>query len=274
MVWAPCCVATGTVAGMTGTPFTPPRGVGAALPTLLDAAGNVDAVLHAALARHLEGRADTLLLGGTTGRGGTLTHSQRVALLDASAGAATLLCGSAPSITDDELAELATSGAWGLLVAFPAGTPLVDAVAHRDRLARHGLGLVAYHHPSHHDPIPPAWYEPLAANGIPVKNSDPGLGVLDAMLTAGLHVLVGSTARLLDANRAAGVLSGLGAVCTSDVAAAYRGDPDAHARLVEFERFAAADRIGTVERLAREALQEPLRAPGVAPGTVLGVNYE
>jgi dihydrodipicolinate synthase/N-acetylneuraminate lyase len=239
---------------MTGSPSTPPRGVGAALPTLLDAAGNVDMVLHTALARHLAGTVDVLLLGGTTGRGGTLTHAQRVALLHASAGDATLLCGSAPVVTDDELAELATAGAWGLLVAFPAGTPDDAVVAHRDRLARHNLGLVAYHHPSHHDPIPTAWYELLAANGIPVKDSDPDQDVLDAMLGAGLHVLVGSTARLPDANRAAGVLSGLGAVCASDVAAAYRGDKDAHARLVEFERAAAADRIGTVERMTREIL--------------------
>lgn len=196
-------------------------GVGVALPTLRDTAGHVDTAAHRRLATHLAGPARILLVGGTTGRGSTLSHTDRVDLLDASRGTAALLCGSSPHADPHELAAL-------------------------------GLELVVYHHPSHHDPVSSGWFAPLAEAGIPVKNSDPDAAVLAAMLTAGVHVLVGSTARLGDAPRAAGVLSGLGSVCLADVAAAATGDPAALERLHRFERDVAADRIGHVERLARD----------------------
>jgi hypothetical protein len=226
-------------------------GVGAAVPTLRREDGTVDAEAHRRLAAHLAADGAALVLvAGTTGGGSRVTHPERLVLTTAST-VLPVVVGVPEAVTDPELHDLADAGAAAVLVAFDPAGGVASALSLAERSEAAGVRLVGYHHPSHHPAMPPGWYGPLAAAGVPVKNSDPDPAVLEAMLAAGLSVFVGATSRLGDvASGPVGVLSGVASVRFGDVAKAAVGDGESQARLLEWES-SVSDRIGAITAAAR-----------------------
>jgi dihydrodipicolinate synthase/N-acetylneuraminate lyase len=228
-------------------------GLGVAVPTLRTQQHSIDQGAHAALADFLHrASVKTVLVGGTTGRGGMLSFQERLELAVCHKSAVPqhdVIVGAPPSISSAQLRELSPY-AKAVLVAFPAVWETEEILAFADRASRANISLIAYHHPSAHPPLNERHYAALSQAHIQVKNSDPDPAVLQAMLDAGISVLVGSSARLIDAHHAAGVLSGMGSIHPDLVAASLAGDLDAHAELMHQEALHAADRIAHVERTA------------------------
>jgi dihydrodipicolinate synthase/N-acetylneuraminate lyase len=213
--------------------------------------GAIDRVAHQLLASHLTAaNAKAILVAGTTGRGGSLSMSDRLDLTHASSGTLPVIVGVEPEISQEHVIELAHAGAKALLVAFRSGADLQEAIELLSLCRTNGLEMIAYHHPSVHDPLPRQWWPALRELFVQVKNSDPDPQMLRDMLDAGLSVLVGSSARLIDSYRAAGVLSGIASVHFDLVEASADGDLDAHADLTALEA-SLTDRISEIEHRAR-----------------------
>lgn len=234
----------------------PPRtalitGIGAAVPTLRLSTGAIDHVAHQLLAAHLSAaKAKAILVAGTTGRGGSLSMSDRLDLTHASTGPVPVIVGVEPEISQEHVIDLAHAGAKALLVAFRSGADLQEAIELLSLCRTNGLEMIAYHHPSVHDPLPRQWWPALRELFVQVKNSDPDPQMLQDMINAGLSVLVGSSARLIDSYRATGVLSGIASVRFDLVEASADGDLDAHADLMTLEA-SLPDRISEIEHRAR-----------------------
>jgi dihydrodipicolinate synthase/N-acetylneuraminate lyase len=225
-------------------------GVGVAVPTLRSAEG-IDFYAQRLLAEHLVSEGATaLLVAGTTGRGSLLTLPERIELIRASSGLVPVVCGIDEKVSQSDVVALAHAGAKALLVAFSVDSVLQDAVELLSVCRTNGVEMVAYHHPSVHPPMPHQWWPVLRELNVQVKNSDPDPLVLSGMLDAGLSVLVGSSARLIDAYRADGVISGIASVRFDLVCGSAEGDLDAHAELMALER-SLSDRIGQIEQRAR-----------------------
>jgi hypothetical protein len=228
-------------------------GVGAAVPTLRGSNGAVDKGATGALVELLRAQGCSMVLvAGTTGRGAVTSVEDRVALAGASA-ALPVVCGVRSAVEEVELAQLAAVGADAVLVAFQEGAHVREVFELGARAERHGLVMVAYHHPSVHNPMPREWWPALAAAGVPVKNSDPAVEVLTGMLASGCSVLVGSTKRLGDTERASGVMSGLASVRFDEVWRASIGDEAALEELVALEG-SVTDRLSWIESEARRLI--------------------
>jgi dihydrodipicolinate synthase/N-acetylneuraminate lyase len=226
-------------------------GIGTAVPTLRSSDGRVDQITHRTMAgRLVTGGATSLLVSGTTGRGSTLSLQDRLDLVRSSAGVVPVICGVEADISQDDVVALAHAGVKALLVAFPADAVLQDAVELLSVCRTNGVEMIAYHHPSVHAPLLRQWWPALRELNVQVKNSDPSSEVLQGMLDAGLSVLVGSSARLLDAYHADGVLSGVASIRFDLVSSSVEGDLDAHAELMQLEA-SFHDRITQIEHIAR-----------------------
>lgn len=230
-------------------------GFGAAVPTLRDADGVIDIRAHQRLTAVLASQGcDIVLVSGTTGGGKHLRHEERVQLARSSF-VLPVIVGVPRDVTDAELEDFAPH-VRAVLIAFGDDVPVEDAISVSARARAHGMEMIAYHHPSHYPAMPSSWYEPLAAAGISVKNSDTGPSRLEQMCRAGLQVFVGATDRLADVARwGTGVLSGIASTHFTDVRLAAQGDHAALARLQHWER-ATTDRTQTLTDEARRLIGE------------------
>lgn len=143
------------------------RGVGPALVTPMDEAGNPDLDLFARhVERMLDGGVDFLVPCGTTGESATLTAAEQRAVIarcvEVAAGAVPVLAGAGSNSTATavELARgAAQAGADGVLVVTPYyNKPSPDGLAlHYTAIARAGLPIVAYNVPGRTGSnVPPA----------------------------------------------------------------------------------------------------------------------
>jgi dihydrodipicolinate synthase/N-acetylneuraminate lyase len=242
---------TGT---QTHTPFL--SGLGAAIPTLRAGGGTTGAIDEpgtASLVKFLvHSGVDLVLAGGTTGRGSTLTFEERrelAEIVSAVVPEIRVIIGVPHGTGDEELGALG-SVCDAVLVAFPGAVRPGEVVSMRDRARAAGVALVAYHHPSEHDPLNPELYPVLAGEEIQVKNSDPDPGVFAAMQHAGVSMLVGSSRNLLRAYRTHGVISGIASVRPELVRLALAGDLDAAAEILHLEQTWSKDRLGRIEHEA------------------------
>jgi len=162
-------------------------GVGVALVTLFDRAGEVDATATAAHAAGLVARGmRTVLVAGTTGEAGQLTAAERIALIRAVraalpaeipvlAGTGAVSTGSAVELTTDAVG----AGADAVLAYPPPGSGDLTGFFAAVAAAAAGRPVLAYHVP---------W---ISAPGVPV-DALPGLPI------AGIKDSSGSADRLLD----------------------------------------------------------------------------
>jgi 4-hydroxy-tetrahydrodipicolinate synthase len=185
-------------------------GVGVALVTIFDPAGTADPAATARLAAELAARGmRAVLVAGTTGEAGTLTHDERVALIGAVRAAVPaevpVIAGTGAATTEEAvgLTKAAAAAGADAMLAFPPPAPGVEpaavdpaavdsagrgAGAYAARLADYygavggaagGRPVLAYHVP---------W---ISAPGVPVADL-PGLPI------AGIKDSSGSADRLLD----------------------------------------------------------------------------
>lgn len=231
------------------------KGLGAAVPTLRDSDGVIDVRAHQRFTSVLSGQGcEIVLVSGTTGGGKNLRHEERVQLARASF-ELPVIVGVPRTISDSELDEFAPH-VRAVLIAFGDDVPVDDALAVSARARARGMELIAYHHPSHYPAMQASWYEPLAREGISVKNSDTDPARLEAMKAAGLDVFVGATDRLGDvAKWGTGVLSGIASTHFPDVRLAALGDAAALERLQEWER-STVHRTQTLTDEARRLIGE------------------
>jgi len=144
----------------TDYPVAPFEGIGAALCTIFDSRGKLDAPGTASLAVQLvDAGVDALVVAGTTGEAITLTRKERVkalrAVLDAVEGRVPVIAGSgAPSIHQAAIytADAVDTGANGVLALSPPGVE--DPRAYYDAIAKDtaGVPLLAYHYPKQSAP--------------------------------------------------------------------------------------------------------------------------
>jgi 4-hydroxy-tetrahydrodipicolinate synthase len=235
-------------------PFT---GVGVALVTLFDAAGELDAEATARHAGHLVERGvRAVLVAGSTGEAAALDADERsrllVAVRAAVDGRVPVLVGTgAPSARQAvALSERAAAeGADALLVLSPPGTddprPYYDAVARAVDVA-----VLAYHFPTASAPgIPVDVLCNLPVSGVKDSTGDPArLAVeIDEM---GEGVFTGSASLLLQANAmgASGAILALANVDPDGCRRAWEGDGACQRALVNGHRAGALSGIPGLKR--------------------------
>ncbi len=227
--------------GQAGSP--PFRGVGAALVTLFDDDGELDAKATGALAAELAGRGVAgVLVAGTTGEAGTLDAAERVALIRAvraalPAGVALLAGTGAPSARQARrfTADAAAEGIDGLVALSPPGTD--DPRAYYDELARvaEGVPLLAYHYPRASAPgFPSSLLGALAVSGCKDSSGDPArLAATLASFDGWLYVGAAPLALTAGALGATGVILALANAEPERCVAAFAGDARAQLQLAD-----------------------------------------
>jgi dihydrodipicolinate synthase/N-acetylneuraminate lyase len=171
-----------------------------------------------------------VLIAGTTGRGACLTQAERLLLtcaaVEQAAGQIPVIVAVRADYSRALIEQVLDAGAAALLVAPGHLLPNCGGLQRINDIARSaGAQLLAYHHPAHHDPVQPEWFERLAESGISVKDSSGDAEHLDLLVAHGLSVYVGSTALLptAAARGAVGALCGLGAAMPQVVVAGWAG---------------------------------------------------
>jgi 4-hydroxy-tetrahydrodipicolinate synthase len=238
-------------------------GVGVALVTLLDDAGEVDAAATGALAAELADRGmQAVLACGTTGEAGTLTDAERVAVVravrDALPAQIQVLAGTgATSATRavELTAAAAAAGADAVLAWPPPGSEDLPGYFSAVAAAAQGLPVLGYHIPWVSSPGIPV----SALADLPIAGLKDSAGEPDRLLAEIAHypgcTYVGSSALLA----LAGPLGGTGAIlavanaepelCT----AAFAGDAQAQHQLIDLH---LAVREGGVPALKRILAQK------------------
>jgi 4-hydroxy-tetrahydrodipicolinate synthase len=236
-------------------------GVGVALVTLLDDAGDVDTAAIGALAADLVGRGmQAVLACGTTGEPGTLTDTERLdvirAVRDAVPPGVPVLAGTgaASLARAAELTAAAAAGADAVLAWPPPGCDdLVGYYAELGRVAD-GLPVLAYHIPWISSPGIPV----SALAGLPVAGLKDSSGDPDRLLAEVAHcpgrTYVGSSALLA----LAGPIGGTGAILAAANAepelccAAFAGDAAAQRQLTDVHLALREGGVPALKRILAE----------------------
>jgi 4-hydroxy-tetrahydrodipicolinate synthase len=235
-------------------PFT---GVGAALVTLFDYDGALDAAAtgrHAA--RLVDEGVEAVVVAGSTGEAAALDPAERLALLDAVhdavAGRVPVLAGTgAPSKRQAVALSQAAAGhgADALLVLSPPGEddprPYYDAVVRSV-----SIPVLAYHFPKVSSPgIPVDVLAELPVAGLKDSSGDPArLAIELDEITEGLYT--GSAALLLHAGAlgASGAILALANLDPAGCARAWKGDGDCQRELISGHRSGALSGIRGLKR--------------------------
>jgi 4-hydroxy-tetrahydrodipicolinate synthase len=236
----------------------PFEGVGVALVTLFDRAGELDAAAtgdHAA--RLVEAGVRGVVVAGSTGEAATLDAGERDRLLAgvraAVGGRVPVVAGTgAPSTRQAVLLSrrAAEGGADALLVLSPPGCedprPYYDAVV----AAVPGTPVLAYHFPTMSAPgIPVDALAELPVAGLKDSTGDPARLAVEAdLLDAGLYT--GSAALLLQARAmgASGAIAALANVDPGGCIQAWDGDGACQRELVNGHRAGAGSGIAGIKR--------------------------
>ena len=217
------------------------RGVGVALVTLFDSAGEVDAAATGKLAAQLvdEG-VRALLVAGSTGEADALTDAERIRLISAVKEACPTVpvvagaSGGWPGAAAVRARAAVEAGADALLIAPPRRTADPIDCYRAVRAAVAETPVLAYHLPGVAGAEVPVEVLPsLPVDGIKDSSGDPErllrtLGSWDRPSYVGSTVLV-SYAGMLGA---AGAILAAANVAAADCAAAFDGDIDAQRRLL------------------------------------------
>lgn len=226
-------------------------GVGVALVTLFDDAGEVAADATAAHARRLvDVGIRGVVVAGSTGEASALSPAERLALLDAVvkevgdevpvwAGTGGPSARQATELT----AEARAHGADAVLALSPQGARQLDAYYGAVARAAQGIPVLAYHFPSTSPPgVPVEEIAQLPVQGIKDSSGDPER-LLFELAETDVSVYTGSAAQLA----LAGPLGCRGAVLALANAepeltvTAFSGDIEAQRRLTEGHRRARSD---------------------------------
>jgi len=237
-------------------------GVGVALVTLMDDAGDVDAAGTGALAAELASRGMRAVLAcGTTGEAGTLTDAERVevvrAVRDALPSDVQVLAGTgATSATRavELTAAAAAAGADAVLAWPPPGSEDLAGYFGAVAAAAPGLPVLAYHIPWVSAPGVPV----SALAGLPIAGLKDSAGDPDRLLAEIAHypgrTYVGSSALLA----LAGPLGGTGAILAVANAepelccAAFAGDAEAQRRLIDVHLAVRQGGVPALKRILAE----------------------
>jgi dihydrodipicolinate synthase/N-acetylneuraminate lyase len=250
-------------------------GVGVALVTLFDGAGDLDAPAtadHAARLAALGMRA--VVVAGSTGEAAALAPEERVAVLDAvraavppSSGVAVVAGTGAPSARQAAAltAAAADHGADAVLALSPPGAPdprpYYEAVAK----AAAGVPVLAYHWPALSPPgIPAAALADLPVAGCKDSTGDPDR-LLEALLAWDGPLYVGSSALLplAGALGCAGAILALANVHPELCVAAFAGDAAA-------QRALAADHLAARTRFPASIKAMTARRFGTSTAARMG----
>ncbi len=235
----------------------PFEGVGVALVTLFDRAGELDAGATAAHAvRLVDAGVRGVVVAGSTGEAATLDPEERdrllVAVREAVAGRVPVVAGTGAPSTRQAVAlsrRAADGGADALLVLSPPGCedprPYYDAVV----AAVLGVPVLAYHFPTLSAPgIPVDALGELPVAGLKDSTGDPARLAVEAdQLGHGLYT--GSAALLLQA-RAMGASGAIAALANVDPAGcirAWEGDGACQRELINGHRAGAGRGIAGIK---------------------------
>jgi 4-hydroxy-tetrahydrodipicolinate synthase len=226
-------------------------GVGVALVTLFDDAGEVDAKAtaeHAATLVDLGVRA--VVVAGSTGEAATLTAEERIALLTevrraVPSGIPVLAGTGAPSRRQAVALTRAAvdHGADALLVLSPPGSVDLRGYYRAIAKAAGGLPVLAYHYPKSSQPgIPVELLPALPIQGVKDSSGDPErlLAELDAF-DGWLYVGASSILTMAGALGCTGAILALANAEPEPCVAAFSGDAGAQLELVEAHRAARKD---------------------------------
>lgn len=221
----------------------PFRGVGVALVTLFDDAGEVDAAATAGLAvRLVDEGMEAVVVAGTTGEAPALTPEERVRLVEAVRGrvdgAVPVIAGTGAASTRGAVAltrQARDAGADGFLVLSPPRGGDLGPYYAAVRGAVGDLPLLAYHFPA----VSPPGIGLDVLGELPVDGVKDSSGNADRLLGAvsGYDgaIYVGSSALLVQAGAtgAAGAILALANVEPAGCVAAFGGDGDAQCALAD-----------------------------------------
>jgi 4-hydroxy-tetrahydrodipicolinate synthase len=242
-------------------------GVGVALVTLLDDAGDVDAAATGSLAADLAERGmQAVLACGTTGEAGTLTDDERVqvirAVRDAVPAAVPVLAGTGAARPDRaaELTAAATAaGADAVLAWPPPGSEDLPGYYAALVRAAAGLPVLAYHIPWVSSPgVPVSALASLPVAGLKDSSGDPDRLLAEVARYPGC-TYVGSSALLA----LAGPLGGTGAILAVANAepelcrAAFAGDAAAQRRLTDVHLAVREGGVPALKRILAEQRGTP-----------------
>lgn len=232
-------------------------GVGVALVTLFDEAGEIDAPATADHASRLvdEGVA-AVLVAGTTGEAATLDHEERSDLLIAVAsavdGRVPVLAGAgAPSSRQAVVLakRAADDGADALLVMSPP--QVIDPRPYYERVAGAvSVPVLAYHHPLVSSPgVPVDVLGQLPVSGIKDSSGDAQRLILEAEeIATGLYTGHPSLLHLAGAIGAAGAIVALANVDPDGCARAWAGDGECQRELINGHRAMSLSGIAGLKR--------------------------
>jgi 4-hydroxy-tetrahydrodipicolinate synthase len=237
-------------------------GVGVALVTLMDDAGEVDAAGTGALAAELANRGmQAVLACGTTGEAGTLTDAERVAVIgavrDALPPEVQVLAGTgATSATRaaELTAAAAGAGADAVLAWPPPGSDDLPGYFAAVAAAAPGLPVLAYHIPWISSPgVPVSALADLPVAGLKDSSGDPDRLLAEVARYPG-RTYVGSSALLA----LAGPLGGSGAILAVANAepelccAAFAGDAGAQHKLIDTHLAVRQGGVPVLKRILAE----------------------
>jgi 4-hydroxy-tetrahydrodipicolinate synthase len=238
------------------------RGVGVALATLFDDAGELDAKAtadHAAILVDLGVRA--VVVAGSTGEAPTLTHQERTALLTevrrAVPSAIPVLAGAgAPSRREAAaLTRMATDhGADAVLVLSPPGSSDLRGYYGAVAEAAGSTPVLAYHYPTASQPgIPVELLPDLAVQGLKDSSGDPErlLAELDGF-GGWLYVGASSILTMAGALGCAGAILAVANVQPERAKAAFAGNASAQRALFAAHAAARRDFPHGLKRLMAE----------------------
>ena len=239
----------------SGPPFT---GVGVALVTLFDAAGEVDAGATARHAAHLVERgARAVLVAGSTGEAAALDADERsrlvVAVRDAVDGRAAVIAGTGAASARQAVAlsrRAAGDGADALLALAPPATddprPYYDAIA-----SAVDAPVMAYHYPARSAPgIPVDLVCELPVVGIKDSTGDPARLAIE-IGEMGTGVYTGNAALALQAAAmgASGAILAVANVDLEGCVRAWEGDGACQRELVNGHRAGALSGVTGLKRV-------------------------
>lgn len=226
---------------------------GVAVPTVLDASGVVDTTSQRKFVAWVTARgADAVLVAGTTGRGSTLSSSQRVDLVESASELATVLCGAPITSSAGELRALREAGASYVLAAPVTGSS-GELITFIENASAAGVAPVAYHHPEHYTPLTRELWSVLVEHDILTKVSCNDPEYLGEAMSYGLRVVIGSSKLMFGATftRAQGVMSGVASVLPDSVWASTEGNHVEWHSVLDWESGHAGARIAAIEQHAK-----------------------
>lgn len=246
------------------------RGVGVALVTCFDDAGDLDAAATAALAEQLCARGvSAVVVAGTTGEAATLEPQERCTLVEAVRAAlpdrVPVVAGTGAPSARQAVAYTAgavDAGADAVLVLSPPGTDDPRRYYEQVAAAAGPVPVLAYHFPAVSPPgIPVPVLAELPVAGGKDSSGDPDR-LLDELVTVPGALYTGSVSLCLLAGAlgAAGAILAMANVEPERCARAFAGDADAARELVPLNRTVRQGGIPTLKRLVAERFGVPAHA--------------